>query len=156
MKKIILLAVVFMSLGAFAQAPLESGALQLNAGVGTSSHGVPVYLGLDYGVGSNFTIGAETSYQSHNNSSAFGLGANANYHFNKILDISSKWDLYAGLGLKYYSWSNSNNNNNYHSGINWGGQAGIRYFFTPKLGINAEFGGGSTTSGGKFGITYKL
>ena len=51
MKKIIfLVAVAFMSIGAFAQAPLENGALQLNAGLGTSGWGTPVYVGLDYGI----------------------------------------------------------------------------------------------------------
>ena len=55
MKKIILLfAFGFISTGIFAQAPLEEGGVQLNAGLGLSGWGVPVYFGLDYGIAKRF------------------------------------------------------------------------------------------------------
>ena len=94
MKKILFLAVFcFSAITIFAQAPLENGRVQLNAGIGTSGWGTPIYVGLDYGVGSNFTVGGELSYRTHNERydgtyydySVTGLGANVNYHFNKVL-----------------------------------------------------------------------
>ena len=167
MKKIIfLVAVAFMSIGAFAQAPLENGALQLNAGLGTSGWGTPVYVGLDYGIGSDITVGGELSYRSHNESysgskykySVMGIGANGNYHFNRVLEIPSEWELYAGLGLNYYIWNykDASYTGSNASDLGFGAQVGARYFFNDKFGVNLELGGGNATSGAKIGITYKL
>jgi len=134
-----------VAVGAFAQSPLEVGGFQLNAGVGTSNWGTPVYVGLDYGA---------TKYRS----SVVGIGVNGNYHFNRILQMSKKWNLYAGLGLNYFAWSyeNSNYKSNDDSSIGLGAQLGARYFFMNKFGVNFELGGGNATNGAKFGITYKL
>lgn len=167
MKKNLFLALLcFSAFTVFAQAPLENGRVQLNAGVGTSGWGTPVYVGLDLGVGSNFTLGGELSYRStdefHDGSwhdySVTGLGANVNYHFNKVLRIPSKWDLYGGLGLNYYIF---NYKDRYFDGredseIGLGAQIGLRYFFNKNFGLNIEGGGGNATSGAKVGITYKL
>ena len=79
-----------ISTGAFAQAPLEPGGTQLNAGVGLSGWGVPVYIGLDYGIAKDWTLGGQLSFQTdddpYNNngnsynydSTAIGIGANGN------------------------------------------------------------------------------
>ena len=170
MKKIAL----FLVLCAFgftnAQAPLEEDGLQLNAGLGTSGWGTPVYVGLDYGIATNFTIGGELSYQSYNQnfgaavgevkSSIFGIQANGNYHFNEILDISSEWDFYAGANLNYYSWSSKQNGSTYNydgaDNFGLGLQVGGRYFFNENFGVNLQLGGGNVVSGAKLGITYKL
>jgi len=165
MKKNIFIALVsFMACGAFAQSPLEKGKWQLNAGIGTSGWGTPVYLGFDYGIHRDWTLGIEGSYQSHSygasrySSSIVGLGVNGNYHFDHVLDLPKSWDLYAGLGLTYYHWNYSNksfaDSNATNTGL--GAQLGARYFFTNRFGINLELGGGNATSGGKIGITYKL
>ena len=139
---------------------------QLNAGIGTSGWGVPVYFGGDYFVDNDISIGAEISYQTLNenfigqnyNSSIIGIGINGNYHFRRVLKIPNEWDLYAGVGISYYIWSYDNP---YYSGTNssgtaFGGQIGARYFFNKKFAINAELGGASTTSGARIGITYKF
>lgn len=162
MKKILLLLLLYPFI-LKAQAPLENGNLQLNAGLGTSGWGIPVYVGLDYGVGNNFTIGAEASYRSYESygykSTIIGIQGNGNYHFNEILVIPSKWDFYAGLSLNYYNWSFDNDfaeavidDSNFGIGVQIGG----RYFFSEKFAINLEGGGGNATSGGKIGITYKF
>ena len=168
MKKIALLLAVLAFGFANAQAPLEQGGVQLNAGFGTSGWGTPVYVGLDFGVGSNFTIGGELSYQSYSHnysssnlkSSIFGIQANGNYHFNEILNIPSEWDFYAGANLNYYNWSTTYNGSKYdypnNNNLNLGLQVGGRYFFSDKFGINLQIGGGTVNSGGKLGITYKL
>jgi hypothetical protein len=46
-----------------AQAPLEEGGLQLNAGLGTSGW-EHLFMLQVYGIATNFTIGGELSYQS--------------------------------------------------------------------------------------------
>ena len=167
MKKINLLVLVcLITMGAFAQGSLEKGAWQLNAGFGTSGWGVPVYVGLDYGIHRDITLGGELSYRSDSEvygsnkytSSVIGIGLNGNYHFNRILDLPSPWDLYAGLGITYYSWKYDNDlykrSGSTDSGI--GVQIGTRYFFTKSFGLNLELGGGNATNGAKFGITYKF
>lgn len=141
------------------------GDLQLNAGVGLLSVGLPLQAGLDYFVTDDISVGVEGSYERLNESffeekyqsTVIGIGANGNYHFNRILKIPSKWDLYAGVSVSYFIWSfdqdylgdNSN-------GIGFAGQIGGRYFFTNSFGANVELGGGSSTSGVKIGVTYKF
>jgi len=149
----------------FAQSPVSKGQSQINVGVGLSSWGVPVYLGFDYGVHPDITLGAEASYRSFNDNwrshdyrhSVIGIQGNANYHFDRVLNIPSPWNLYAGLNLGFYSWRSPNDYEGTHSsGIGLGGQIGGRYYFSNKLGVNLEFGGGNAFAGGKFGLTIVL
>lgn len=167
MKKCLFLAFLCLSaVSVFAQAPLEKGGVQLNAGLGTSGWGTPVYVGLDYGLGNNFTLGGELSYRNDDERfdgndydySVTGIGANVNYHFNEILGIAREWDFYAGLGLNYYTWNYKNGKyyGSQDSDIDLGAQIGGRYFFNNNFGINIEAGGGNTVSGMKIGITYKF
>lgn len=165
MKKILfIIAFAMITTFSFGQARNNTN---LNVGVGFSSWGVPVYIGADFGVGNDFSLGLEFSYRNYRenwsnnyyNRSIMGFSGNANYHFNRILKIPSKWDVYAGLNLGFYVWS-ANNHHDYYgnnaSGIGLGGQIGARYFITNRLGLNLEFGGGNAFSGGKFGLTFKL
>lgn len=148
-----------------AQNPIAVGQSQFNAGVGLSDWGIPVYLGFDYGVHKDITLGAELSFRSYHNDfnknrydhSIFGLSANGNYHFNSILNIPTKWDFYAGLNLGFYHWNSSDDyRGSNNSGLGLGGQIGGRYYFTNSVGLNLELGGGNAFSGGKFGISIKL
>ncbi|MBN1819860.1 MAG: hypothetical protein JW833_04055 [Prolixibacteraceae bacterium] len=164
-KQVLTFFLVLAASVAFAQSPISKGESQVNFGVGLSSWGVPVYLGFDYGVHPDITLGAEASFRSFNDNwrdhkykhSVIGILGNANYHFNRILDIPSPWDFYAGLNLGFYSWNSPNDYEGSHtSGLGLGAQIGGRYYFSNKVGINLEFGGGSAFSGGKFGLTIKL
>lgn len=165
MKKFLFAAILFFAgLTLQAQASLDKGATQLNAGVGFSTWGVPVYVGIDYGVTSDITVGGEFSYRSYSAYSGYrqsiiGISANGNYHFNRILNLPSEFDLYAGVSLGYYIVSSNDTydgvKSTASSGLGFSGQVGARYFFTNNFGLNLEFGGGNV-SGGKFGITYKF
>lgn len=168
-----LLATIVVS----AQGTLNEGKTQLNAGIGFSGWGTPIYFGLDYGLGNNITVGGEVSYRSFGNSSfglydytytIIGISGNGNYHFNEVLDLPKKWDLYGGATLGFYIWNNSykykgsgsepigyNPSYTGNSGVGFGIQAGARYFFNNNWGINFETGGGSIF-GGKIGLTYKF
>ena len=171
MRKLILFAVfVFASNGIFAQVPLAKGEIQLNAGVGASGWGVPIYFGLDGGIARDWTVGGEISFQADSNpyyydnkhynykSKAFGIGMNGNYHFNRILDMPNNFDFYAGPAVTFYIWDYKEYDDHPHpdnSSVGIGGQVGGRYFFNDKFGINLEFGAGTATSGAKFGVTFK-
>jgi outer membrane immunogenic protein len=170
MKKLnmVILFSVLASTFSLAQGTLAKGGKQFNAGLGFSDWGVPIYAGLDFGVHESITIGPRISFRnySYTNSgykykqSLTVLSFNGNYHFNKLLALPRPWDLYAGLTLGYYFWSDVKSS----SGVYYEGessttgldlQIGGRYFFSNDFGINLEVGGG-TEAGGRFGITYKF
>lgn len=164
-KQVLVFIMVLATSFIFAQSPIAKGGAQINAGVGLSSWGIPVYLGFDYGVHPDITLGAELSFRSYSDNwhddkykhTVFGILGNANYHFNTILNIPPAWDFYAGLNLGFYSWSSPDGYEGSNtSGVGIGAQIGGRYYFSNKVGINLEFGGGSGSSGGKFGLTIKL
>lgn len=168
MKKLILIiAFGFLSNGIFAQNPLAEGQTQLNAGIGLSGWGVPVYVGFDYGIAKDWSLGGQLSFQTDDdhyngykyNSSAIGIGANGNYHFNRIMKIPSDFDFYAGASLTYYIWNYDNYPNNAHpdnTSLGLGLQVGGRYFFNDTFGLNLELGGNTGTNGAKFGVTVKF
>lgn len=164
-KQFLLLSFLFATSVLFAQSPVAKRQLQFNAGLGLSSSGVPIYLGLDYGIYKDITLGGEFSYRSYNENwkhddydhSVIGISGNGNYHFNSLLEIPANWDFYAGLNLGFSIWNSPNNYGGSHSsGLGLGTQVGGRYYFTDKIGINLEFGGGNVFSGGKIGISIRL
>ncbi len=166
MKKLFTTLVLILATTAmFAQAPIAVGQTQFNAGLGLSSWGLPVYLGLDFGVHPDITMGPEVSFRSYrdnwggrrHNHSIIGISGNANYHFNRVLNIPSNWNFYAGLNLGFYAWRSPDDyEGSRTSGLGLAGQIGGRYYFTDTFGLNLEFGGGNAFSGGKFGISIKL
>jgi len=185
MKKFLFLAGLFMAaVTASAQADLGKGNLQLNAGTGISGWGIPVYVGLDYGVTDEITVGGELSYRYDTSSYAiranfgrfgeyrsdkityrhhtFGVFTNGNYHFNRLLRLPRQLDLYAGASLGFFfgSVTSSEGNIKYtgddYSGFSLAAQTGARYFFTDNFGVNLELSGGLLTSGLKAGITYRF
>lgn len=168
MKKVFFLVAVvllFISGNAFSQSPLPEGRTQLNLGVGLSEWGVPFYIGLDYSVHQDITIGGEASFRAYReklnqiyyNHGVIGISGNANYHFNTLMQIPQNWDFYAGLNLGFYVWNSPDTYLGDHtSGLGLGAQVGGRYYFNNKFGLNLELGTGNAFSGGKFGVTFKL
>jgi outer membrane immunogenic protein len=169
MKKIIVaiafVFISFISFISFSQNPSSRGSNQLNLGVGFSGWGIPLYVGFDHFINRDITLGAELSYRSyredwnHNiyNQGITGISGNLNYHFNRVLSIPSRWDLYAGVNLGFFVWSSPTAyDGNNHSGLGFAGQIGTRYNLTNRVGLNLEFGGGNAFAGGKFGLTIKI
>jgi hypothetical protein len=172
MKRVIfiLFFVTVATVATLAQGTLGKGGAQLNAGLGFSTWGVPIYVGADFGVHEAVSVGPVISYRKYSDrfsgfkfsQSLTIIGFNGNYHFNELLKLPSEWNIYAGLTLGYYVWSDVKWNNSSFdtfdgeaSGIGLTAQVGARYFFSDNFGVNLEFGGG-TGSGGNFGITYKF
>lgn len=144
-----------------AQGNLDKGKAQINAGVGLSGWGIPVYAGFDYGLGKSFTIGAEVSYRNYDNLgfgfNIIGVLGNVNYHLNDVLNMPKDMDLYGGLNLGYYLYNSpAGYAGSSLSTLGISGQVGYRYFFSNKIGGNIELGGGSAVSGAKLGVTIKL
>jgi hypothetical protein len=169
-KKNVLFLVVFclFSVSAMAQAPLGQGNKQINAGLGFTNEGLPVYVGMDFGIHPDVTIGPVASIRAWRetyrfdgdrfiaNHLIFFAGFNGNYHFNRLLEIPSNFDFYAGGTIGFYVWSSPNDYIGPNaSGLGINAQIGGRYFIDRNFALNMEIGGGSL-AGGRFGITYIL
>lgn len=165
MKKLFITTVLaFLSISMFAQGTLQEGELQANAGLGFSSWGIPIVLGVDYGFTDEISLGGEISFRRRDydridaNYTHTGVGilAVGNYHFNNLLELPPFVDVYGGTSIGFYLWS-SDNSQYKHKGNAFGYriQVGGRYFFTEQWGINLEFGVGNFTDG-RFGVTFKF
>lgn len=153
-KTLAVLGLFLATATASAQQGLGQNKTQINGGVGFSGWGLPVYVGLDYGIARDVTIGGEVSYVFNtDNVSIFGFGVNGNYYFDRLLKLPREFDVYAGATLSYFNIGTSGPAS---SGVNLGLQVGGRYFFTKNLGLNLQLGGGTATFGGRLGLTYKF
>lgn len=150
----------------------SQGASLVNVGVGLGASfggGLPIGLAYDYGVTKNISIGLQADYISWTYAGFGGdykyrfipVGVRGAYHFDGIGD-PNKIDLYLGLVLGY--WVSSfeapggktiaGYTDPYAGKVLYGGIAGGRYMFTPKIGAFAELG--YSVSYGKVGITFKF
>jgi len=164
MKQLFLAIALLLSVVILNAQEFSKNKLLINFGVGITGWGIPVYGGLDFKVNKDITIGGEISlrafgedwYGSHQNNKT-GVCGNINYHFNRFLEIPKNIDIYAGVNIGLYAWSNPNTNPESHSeGLGLGGQLGGRYYFSNLFGLNFELNGGNEIFGGKFGLTLKL
>lgn len=159
MKKVLLFVSVMALLSGIAQAqnPIPKGTKQLNAGLGLGAYSVPVYFGMDFGIGYDLSVGFEGTFQDRSKHyTAFGFAGNCNYHFNRILNIPKNFDFYAGGSINAVAYRYDDELVDRETGLFPGIQVGGRYFFTPNFGLNLEFRGADVISGGKFGVTFKF
>lgn len=159
MKKVLLFVSVMALLSGIAQAqnPIPQGTKQINAGLGLGVYSVPVYFGMDFGIGHDLSVGFEGTFQDRSKHyTAFGFAGNCNYHFNRILNIPKNFDFYAGGSINAVAYRYDYDDVERETGLFPGVQVGARYFFTPNFGLNLEFRGADVISGGKFGVTFKF
>lgn len=159
MKKLLLIvsAIALLSGIAQAQNPIPKGTTTINTGLGLGESSIPVYFGMDFGIGYDLSLGFEGTFQDRTHHyNAWGFAGNCNYHFNRILNIPKNFDFYAGGSLNVYSYHYDNDYVDRESGLFPGVQVGGRYFFTPNFGLNLEFRGAGVISGGKFGVTFRF
>lgn len=161
----LLFIALFISVASHAQYSMAKKTEEVNAGVGISSWGVPIYLGYDYSIHKNISIGAEASVRSYNEQwenyrfhhIIYGILANANYHLNSLIFIPKELDLYLGINMGVYVWTNPDRSYEKKvSCIGAGGQVGIRYFTNDNVAFHFEIGGGMAFNAFKLGITYKI
>ncbi len=150
MKKIkVLLGLLFITGFVLAQngaAPLSKGEKQLNFGLGFSSHGFPVYAGMDFAVHNDWTVGPEIKLVFDDDFRFAALGR-VDYHWNRLMGIPSNWDFYLGGNIGF--------NIGDEFDLDLGLQVGGRWYWSDKWGLNLEFGGG-TGFGSLIGVSMKL
>ncbi|NPA37904.1 MAG: hypothetical protein GXO47_13765 [Chlorobi bacterium] len=142
MKRINIVIAMFLFTGVlFAQsgAPLSQGESQLNFGMGYDDYvGFPLYVGFDYAVQDDITIGASTAFDL-GGFDAMNILVRGDYHWNSLMEIPSDWDFYTGVDMggdiplnKYWV-------GGFHFQVHIGG----RYYFNDKWALHTEFGGGT-------------
>lgn len=156
-KNIIFFIILFLSSGISAQNPVEKGNFVLNAGTGIGVYSVPIYIAADYGIGSDISLGVDLSFgfcfdsfkeKNDGRKTVFNSLAKVDYHFNNLLNISNKYDFYAGLSLGYGI--------NTPDGFLVRTQIGGRYYFSETIAVNAQFFGGNFSSGIMIGVSYTI
>lgn len=155
------LSIVMFSFGqktkdAKQQVNIDKSKLQFNVGLGLSTWGIPFYVGADYWMTPDITLGLEASFRYrllHTWKYGYiGGSINANYHLTKILQLPENVDIYAGLSAGPYIGFGEYVGSSFNFGIS--GQIGGRYKISDKMWVQAELGGGSF-SGGKIGLTFR-
>ncbi len=168
---------MFYTQKGFSQVQYEKGDALLNAGLGLGYYyagGIPVLASLELAVTDAISVGPYVGFTAWSqNFSGFGyswkysyvfidFGARGSYHFSKHLELNTdKLDLYGGAFLGYvvtsqtYDGPNTvTQTNNYGSGLRGGIFAGVRYYFSPKFGVNGEVGYGIVPL--LAGVTFRL
>lgn len=155
-----------------AQVQLQSGGRWdlINAGLGMSTRGLPVFVGIEQTVDEHISAGLIASFQSDRESGAagtwnhqyFGVGLQGQYHFTEI--AQPPWDFFAGLTLGYYAhrytWAGAgpvpgNYGGNAIGGLQLGGHLGGRYTYKNTTFL-AQLDGGSLFSGFLVGLSFPL
>lgn len=148
MKKLLLLVVafLFLGLGAQAQSTMSKGQLIGSAKVGFSNYGLPLGIALDYGVASGFingkgavSVGGELGLYLSDTYTHLSLAARGNFHYEFVQNL----DTYLGLNLGLVGRNFALN-----------GHLGARYYFG-KFGVGLEFGMGHS-AGGTIGVSMKF
>jgi len=147
-----------------AQKSFIKGDILLTEGFGWSNRGISFNCGLDYALTNVISVGGEFIYGLYKESSinnykhtTKAIIVKGSYHFNEVLDLHEKWDLYVGLGLGYYIFSS----NSTFSGDNisipgLSGHIGCRFLYSDLLRFTLEFSGGDDIKNGKIGIAIKI
>lgn len=155
MKKFTLL-LIFVASGLFASAqgaaPLSKGEQQMNFGISFDGQGIPLYFGMDWAVHNDITVGGMAAFNL-DGLDYLNLAARGDYHFNRLLNIPSDWDFYAGANLGFRLGFSDYNGDD---GLDLGAQIGGRWFWSDKWGLMLEGGGGQLGSGGRIGLTMKM
>jgi hypothetical protein len=131
MKKILLVAILFTGV-TNAQVFTGKGDLKLHIGANIQDHGTGVTGSLDYGLGTNMSVGFSSIYllgvediagDKPNVDERFDLRMRFNANIADVFGIEDKFDVYPGLnvGLK-----------------NFGAHMGARYYFTDGFGVYSE------------------
>ncbi len=185
MKKLLTLCAVVLLVSSLAitgaSAQAKNGENVITAGLGLGYPGLygtsgmpPIFLALDHGIVSNFSVGGIVSYSTSSydygtdykwSYSYIFVGARGAYHFGPMMkELPKNIDLYAGLTLGYHIVSAKYDGRGeerlasfYSAGASYFGFGffgGARYYFTPKFAATAEVG--YDIGYLKIGISYNL
>ncbi len=100
--------------------------------------------------GDNYSQSGPNYYQEwKTRETSFMIGARGEYHFNRLIDLDSRFDLYAGAmaGVRIWGakWERHDSNGDYSSNANGadplaGIFGGFRYYFSNNLSVYGEAG----------------
>lgn len=155
-----------------AQVQLNSGGRfdLINAGLGMSTRGLPVFVGIEQSIDDHISAGLVASFQSSSESSSsgswthqyFGIGAQGHYHFIEL--APAPFDFYAGLTLGWfghkYKWAGvglapGSYDGSAIGGMQLAGHLGGRYTYKDWT-LMAQLDGGSLLSGFLVGLSFPL
>ncbi len=156
------------------------GLRQVNFGLELDGYGVPVYAGIDFGVGEMITIGPrlvyETSvngYTSNRNkfytrNSVFIPSFRGDYHFSGHIEgLPKELDFYGGLSLGVVTYRGTSKYTDTNGDVFvqetkksqdaelWI-QLGARYYFSSNWGAQLEFATLGSNGNGSIGLSYKF
>lgn len=136
---------MLFSQAAFAQAWSGKGDQKIQVGFNGWGYGTGITATYDYGLGNIISIGAGANmyfdgYKDDNKDNNFFVFGRLNAHLQQPLGLPSKWDIYPGVDLGVLG-----------EDFGIGAHIGVRYFFTPKVGIYGEFG-----NNGSLGLSFNL
>ncbi|MCB5259172.1 MAG: hypothetical protein LHW48_01670, partial [Candidatus Cloacimonetes bacterium] len=97
MKKITLLMTLLILTSFLMAVPVAKHQKQLDIGAGLFNTHLPIYMGLDYGLTENSTVGGGLSTSFYDYGNWFDIYGNWNYHFVNLLSMPHNTDFYAGL-----------------------------------------------------------
>lgn len=166
MKKQLLFIALFtfsaLAVNAQSKSSFNKGDNLFNVGVGIGSpyfgtgysSSIPVNPSVSYevGVSNAISVGGQVSYASSKydggfnytfKESAIYFGARGSYHFNELLKLNPKFDLYGGASLGYVTVSISDNQSTVTgtaSGFGFGLYAGGKYYLGKGTAIYSELG----------------
>jgi hypothetical protein len=119
---------------------------------------------LDYNVHQYAGVGAYAGMNFNKNFFMIGVGARGVFHWWQLLDDKVDADLKADkidfylplhLGVKMWKWRDDYFDDKMSVKFNGGTGLGFRYYFTPKIGMNLEWGW-QELSWAKIGVQFKL
>ena len=146
MKKFILVCSLFFAATMVnAQAWSGKGDQKIQVGFNGYGYGTGITGTYDYGVSNILSVGAGANiyfsgYRNNDNKNNFFVFGRLNAHLQKPLNLPSKWDIYPGLDVGVLG-----------NGFGIGAHIGVRYYFTPKVGIYLEAG-----NNGSIGVSFNL
>jgi hypothetical protein len=115
-----------------AQAWEGAGDQKLQFGLQGSGNGHGLRATYDYGIHEMFSVGAgaDLFLLNRNGSSPVFIYGRANFHLSSIIEgLPREWDIYPGANLGIIG-----------DTFGFGIHAGVRYFFSPNMGVYGEFG----------------
>ncbi len=132
-------------------APLSKGQNQLNFGLSGFGGSLPVYVGVDFAVHNDVTVGPVAALDIFDDRGFLRVGAKGDYHWNRLMGIPSNWDFYTGLNAGWRVDTYGEND----SYLDIGGQIGGRWYWSDRWGLNVELGFSGAVAGG-LGVSYKF
>jgi hypothetical protein len=160
---------LLVAIHSFSQDVLQKNQFQLNFGTAIGHAKLPVMVGFDIRLHKNISFGTLLFYNPNiqylsgdmHLKYSYGMSLRLNYHWNSVLKLNPKWDLYSGISADAVKSSSTffsiNNRAITSSSLQpFNIQIGARYFFNQNWAIHTELQAINTILGLSFGVTKRF